>query len=56
MMTLVAWWLAQLIERQTCDQEMDGSSPSLAVLRSNHGQGVDTSVPLSPSSILAQGW
>ena len=43
--------LAEWLECWTCDQQVAGSNPSLTAVECNHGQVVNTHVPLSPSSI-----
>ena len=44
--------VALLLRHWTCDLQVPGSSPGLALLRSGHGQTTYTCVPLSSSSII----
>jgi len=41
-----------MVEQQTCDQEVGGSTPGQALLYYNLMQVVHSLVPLSPSSII----
>ena len=36
----------------TCDQQVAGLNPSLSAVECNHGQVVNTHVPVLPSSII----
>ena len=46
------WPVVEWLGRWTRDQQVASSNPGLSAIECNHGQVVNTHVPLSPSSII----